>query len=143
MAGLAAFVLRGARGACCIPGRPRAARPLLLLLPTPHLQLAAPLPTPLLAGRARAQTFASRVRVPPPAARAPPRALPAGTASARDPAPPAPAPLVGLYQNVLGAVAPLAFQAEDVGGEDMMVATLNLRPFFLTFAEHAGLRSKV
>ena len=143
MAGLAAFVLHGARGACCILGRPRTARPLLLLLPTPHLQLAAPLPTPLLAGRARAQTFASRVRVPPPAARAPPRALPTGTAAARDPAPPAPAPLAGLHQNVLGAVAPLAFHAEDVGGEDMMVATVNQRPFFLTFAEHAGLRSFV
>jgi hypothetical protein len=49
----------------------------------------------------------------------------------------------GLLDAVSVLPPPLAFEAEVVGGEEMMVATVNQRPFFLTPAELAGLRSFV
>jgi hypothetical protein len=49
----------------------------------------------------------------------------------------------GLLDAVSVLPPPLAIEAQVVGGEEMMVATVNQRPFFLTPAELAGLRSFV
>jgi len=147
----AAFVLRaGAGGACCALGWARAA-------PLPRLQALAGAAA---AGSALAQALASRGHAPSPAAHPAPHAArsssraPCAVAAAAPPAPArkAPAPVAASRQGLLDAVAlppPLVFEAEVVGGEEMMVATLpdiggnadtgGGAPFFLTRAEHAGL----
>ena len=59
---------------------------------------------------------------------------------------PAPAPALALRTGLLDAAKlppPLAFEAEVVGGVEMMVATVNQRPFFLTPTELEGLKKFV